>query len=285
MGFAGGVLGINFFAILLTQVDKILLSRLLSLEFFGYYVLAATLAGGIYLMINPITQAFYPRMVEHAAHKDTLGFAHIYHQGAQLVTLVTAPVMAILFIYPEGVLYLWSGDLALAERTAPILAPLALGSFLNGLMWMPYQCQLAHGWTSLAFKANILAATILVPAVLWLVPTYGVIAAAWLWVALNLGYVLIPLHFMHKHLVLGEKMRWYIEDTLKPTLAGIGVAWFFRDWILPNAQIGRWAWALYLALSGMAVFGVTLLMLNRIQPLVRTEIARIVEGRMSRNRR
>ena len=34
---------------------------------------------------------------------------------------------------------------------------LALGTFLHALMWMPYQYQLAHGWTSLTLKINTLA--------------------------------------------------------------------------------------------------------------------------------
>src|SRR5512145_1506643 len=38
--FAGGMIGITFLAVLLTQVDKVLLSRLISLESFGYYALA-----------------------------------------------------------------------------------------------------------------------------------------------------------------------------------------------------------------------------------------------------
>lgn len=69
LGFAGGVLGINVLAVLLTQVDKVLLSRLLSLEYFGYYTLSATVAGGLYLLIGPITQAFYPQLVEHSARR------------------------------------------------------------------------------------------------------------------------------------------------------------------------------------------------------------------------
>ncbi len=42
--FAGGMLGITVLVLLLTQVDKILLSRLLLLEDFGYYTLAAPIA-------------------------------------------------------------------------------------------------------------------------------------------------------------------------------------------------------------------------------------------------
>lgn len=38
--FAGGMVGITFLALLLMQVDKIILSKMLSLSEFGYYTLA-----------------------------------------------------------------------------------------------------------------------------------------------------------------------------------------------------------------------------------------------------
>lgn len=44
--FAGGMFSISVLALILTQVDKVILSRLLLLNEYGYYILAATVAGG-----------------------------------------------------------------------------------------------------------------------------------------------------------------------------------------------------------------------------------------------
>ena len=55
----GGMIGITFLALLLTQVDKLLLSKLLTLSEYGYYTLAATVAAALYMLISPITQAWY----------------------------------------------------------------------------------------------------------------------------------------------------------------------------------------------------------------------------------
>jgi O-antigen/teichoic acid export membrane protein len=45
--FAVGVTGISMASVILTQLDKFLLSKLLPLETFGYYALAVTIAGDI----------------------------------------------------------------------------------------------------------------------------------------------------------------------------------------------------------------------------------------------
>lgn len=79
--FAGGVMGVTLLAILLTQIDKVLLSRLLTLEAFGFYTLAASVAGVLYVVTSPVTNAFYPRMVELITCDDQSALASLYHQG------------------------------------------------------------------------------------------------------------------------------------------------------------------------------------------------------------
>lgn len=217
--FAKGVMGITFLALLLTQVDKVLLSKLLSLEDYGIYTLAATLAGGLALIAGPITQAIYPKLVELVSQKDLVSLTNTYHQGAQLVSITVIPVGLMLVFFGESILTLWSNDLILAKSAAPILIPLALGSMFNCLFWMPYQLQLAYGWTSFAIKLNSIAVVILVPGIYFLTIQYGAIGAAWAWALLNFGYITIGMHFMYKQLLPEEKWKWYWQDIIKQFLA------------------------------------------------------------------
>ncbi len=217
--FASGMLGITFLALLLTQIDKVLLSKLITLEAYGYYTLAATVASGMGLIAAPTTQAIYPKMVEYVAQNKIQELTHLYHQGAQLILVLIAPVAMMLIFFGEDIIYLWSGDINLAAKTAPILFPLILGSFLNCLVWMPYQLQLAYGWTSFAIKVNLIAVMFLVPAIFFVTPYYGAVGAAWVWALLNAGYVTIGMHYMYKKLLPFEKWRWYWHDITKQLLS------------------------------------------------------------------
>lgn len=275
--FAGGAVGINLLAILLTQMDKVLLSRLLSLEHFGYYTLAGVVAGGLYMMVGPITQAIYPRMVELHTSDNPQALARVYHQGAQLVSVLTGPVMVLLFFFSYGFIYAWSGNADLAGNTAPILAPLVLGTFINILVWMPYQCQLAHGWTSLTLKTNIVAVIILVPAILWLVPLYGAVGAAWLWVVLNSGYLIISAQFMYRRIMPGEKWRWYGEDILLP-VAGALFGLFLLQTMQPEIGSSRMEWVIYLIISGSLVFALSGVCSSWIREWMRIMLARMVSN-------
>lgn len=238
--FAGGMLGITFLALLLTQVDKVLLSKLLSLSEFGYYTLAATVAGALFMFISPITQAVYPRLCELHARGDSTALAETYHKGAQLVSVLAGSAAIVMIIFSETFLRLWTQDYELAEKVAPLLSLLMLGNLLNGMVHMPYQAQLAYGWTGLGVKVNIVAVLVIVPAILWVTPRYGAEGAAWAWVSLNAGYVLIAIHLMYRRILQSEKWRWYMQDLIAPlgaaVVAAAVVALLWNDAANPLAQ-------------------------------------------------
>lgn len=219
--FATGMLAITFLLLLLTQVDKIVLSRLLTLEAYGYYALAGVMANAVYMLIIPINAAFLPRFTELATRDDETNLRFVYHQAAQLTTIIAGTAAITLIVFGYRVTRLWTGDDALAAQAAPLLAVLAAGTLTNGLMTIPYALQLAYGWTSLMIRVNIVAVFILIPAILWVVPRYGAIGAAWIWVALNLGYVLIAVPLMHRRLLRGEEWRWYFQDLAGPLAAAV----------------------------------------------------------------
>lgn len=234
--FAGGMTTITLLALLLTQVDKLLLSGLLSLEQFGYYALAGVVAGGLAQLITPMNAAVYPKFTELVTRNDVEELVKTYHNSCQLMSAVIIPPALVLAAFAKPVLLLWTGDHVLTAAVAPILSLLVLGTLFNGFMNIPYMLQLAHGWTGYAIRVNVVAVAIIIPAILWAVPRYGAIGAAWIWVALNAGYVLIGVHFMYRRLLPEQKWRWYWESITKPLLTGAIVA-FGLAFMMPVPQV------------------------------------------------
>jgi O-antigen/teichoic acid export membrane protein len=268
--FAAGMLTITGLTLLLTQVDKILLSRLLKLEAYGYYALAVAVANGLSLLVTPITAAFYPRFTGLAALQDESALRAAYHQAAQLVAVLTGSAAAVLIVFREQVILVWTGDPILVDHAASVMAVLALGTLLNGLMSIPYQMMLAHGWTTLMIKASVVAVAILVPAILWTVPHYGAIGAAWIWVALNAGFVMLTVPLMHRRLLREELLRWYRQDLAMPLAAATGVA-LLCVWLVPGhlSRIGEFS--MLLIISACVLLASTL-----AAPAIRSQLFRYV---------
>ena len=209
-------------SLLLTQVDKVLLSKLLSLEHFGFYTLAAAVASAVFVVVTPITQAFYPRLCQCLAEDDTHQLSKTYHTAAQLVSIIAGSIGAVIIVYSKQILLVWTHDPALAAATAPLLSILALGNLLNSFMLVPYQAQLAYGWTKLTLGINVIMVMLLVPAILWTVPTHGAVAAACVWALLNAIYILFGAHLMYRKILTKEKMLWYVYDVALPLLSIAG---------------------------------------------------------------
>ncbi len=219
-GFARGMLAIAFLSVLLTQVDKIVLSAVLPLAEYGSYTLSNVVASGLFLLMNPISQACFPRLSQLVQLHDEERLNTVFHRGAQLVAVIAGSAAIVLIFFAEPLLVVWTGDSALAAKVAPLLRLLAAGNLLNGLMWIPYQTLLAYGWTSLPVALNVVAISVTAPAVILLAPRYGAPAAAWVWIGLNLFYVTFAVHKIHTRILQGQKAKWYIYDCLLP----LGVA-------------------------------------------------------------
>jgi O-antigen/teichoic acid export membrane protein len=232
--FAAGIVALTFLGLLLTQIDKILLSRLLTLEAFGYYVLAGFLANSVYMLQGPIVAAVYPRFTELVAKHDNAGLRAIYHQSSQAVTIVIGAAAVMLIVFGREALMVWTGNAELTQRVAPIMSLLAAGTLLNGFTGIPYVVQLAHAWTKLQIITDIVAVCILVPAIFWAVPLYGAMGAAWIWLILNIGYLFISVSFMYRRILTAEKWRWYLVDLAVP-LAAAAAAVLICHLLTPNS--------------------------------------------------
>lgn len=229
--FAAGTLAIMVLSVILTQADKVMLSRLLPLENFGYYALAAVVAGSLTSVTAPIITAFYPRFTHLVASREEENLRRAYHQASQLVAVVPGSVAITLIAFAQPLLFAWTDDAGLAAAVAPITAFLVFGTLLNSLMMLPYHLQLAHGWVSLTIRINLVAVLIVIPALLLAVPRFGAVGAAAIWAALNAGYLLIGVGLMHRRLLSDEKWRWYLADNLAPLAAAAAVAILLRTLI------------------------------------------------------
>jgi O-antigen/teichoic acid export membrane protein len=219
-GFAAGLSVAIVLATLLTQVDKLLLARLLPLDQFAYFTLAVTVSGALAVLITPINNVAYPRLSELVAAQDEAALALQYHRFAQMLSIGILPPALVLCLFSEDILRVWTSDPVTAHAVAPLLSVWVVGTALNGLMHVPYAAQLAHGWPRLSAIFNTVAVLFMVPSLLFLVPRYGAVAAAWIWVAVNSGSIVFGVTAMHRRILVLEKWAWYGRDTLGPLVAG-----------------------------------------------------------------
>lgn len=249
--FASGMIVITILSMGLTQVDKLVLTKLLPLSDFGRYSLAALVAVSLEMLAEPAFRSFGPQFSKLHAAGDEAGFTRLYHQAAQLISIMAGSAAVVLIIFAKPFLALWTQNPQLAGQTAPLLQVLALGYLLNLSVSTAYYAQLAHRWTGLVIRVNVIAISIVVPMLLWVVPQYGAIGAAWVWTALNAAYFIVIVHFMHRRILRQEKWRWYATDVFMPVAAAAIAAGVVR-FIASLNQLNLIGQAAVLALAAAA---------------------------------
>ncbi|MDB5822790.1 MAG: hypothetical protein JWR21_1494 [Herminiimonas sp.] len=231
-GFASGMFMGTILSLVLTQADKVVISKLLPLDQIGYYMLAATLSGGLLLLITPMNTAVYPKLTEQVALNNLAALSITYQHACEWLSAIIVPPALLLAFFAFPALLAWTGNPTLANSASTLVIFLSAGTLFNGLMNMPYMLQLAYGWTSLSIRTNVVAVALIVPMTLWSVPRYGAPGAALAWLTLNASYLVITAHFMHRRILPGGKRPWYFWAVAAPLTAGTTTSALLK-WLFP----------------------------------------------------
>jgi O-antigen/teichoic acid export membrane protein len=222
--FAAGMFGVSAAWVLLTQIDKVVLSRLLSLEAFGYYTVAATAASALFQLVAPVQSAVFPRFARLSSTGDWTQLTRIYHASCQTAAVAVLPVAAIVAGFASTLLELWTRNSLVAQNGHLVLALLIVGNALNAMLYVPYALQVAAGRVSLVMLLNLSAAVLMVVLVVFLSARYGGSGAAAAWLVGNAALLIIGMSLMHRWLLQGELLRWYRSDFVPPALGSSVVA-------------------------------------------------------------
>jgi O-antigen/teichoic acid export membrane protein len=95
-------------------------------------------------------------------------------------------------------------------------------------MNLPTSLQLSFGRTRLIVVFNIVALALFAPAIYFVANRFGGLGAAWMWLILNLGYVLFMLPLMHRRALPQHLWRWLAFDVGAPLLAVVAVVGLSR---------------------------------------------------------
>jgi O-antigen/teichoic acid export membrane protein len=253
--FAGALTGITALGTILTQLDKVVLSAIVPLEEFGYYVLAATVTTGLYIFVAPVFNAAFPRLVAALGRVEEL--EHTYHRASQMASVLLLPPAVALAVFAPEALTGWLGQ-APPSTAVWLVRILAAGTVLNGLANLPYALMLAAGWTRLPLAMNLVAVATLIPALVLLSAAFGAIGAAAAWLTYNVGVALIGVPVMHRRLLRGHLVRWYVSDVGAPLLGTLSAVFFARI-VLTNTDSRVGLIALFVAAVFAGAVGAWLL--------------------------
>lgn len=220
---AGAMALLGAIWIFVTQFDKLLLSRLLSLAEYGYYSIAVMAAGGVMMLIPPLNQVLQPRMTILAMQGNERKLSYLYRVTTQLLAATIAAVGAAMAMLPAQLLYAWSGSHALTASAAPILEMYAPAYSCAALLSLPFLLQYAYGKLELYVWGNLLLLAFLLPALMLSAVKWGAVGTGATLCVAYAAFLIFWIPLIHHRFLPGRAFRWLLFDVVSPAGAAVVV--------------------------------------------------------------
>lgn len=210
--FSFGIALTSLAWIAISQSDKIILSKFLTISDYGMFSVAATIAGGILILSTPISQAILPRMSSLYSIGDIDALYNVYSLSTKGVVSLLVPVSLVMAANSELVLSVWTGNNVIAAHSASILTFYALGNLFFAIAAFPYYLQYAMGKIKLHVYGNVFFIIIIIPSLIFSIKAYGAIGAGYVWFIQNALFLLLWSWFIHGRFIRSKRVSWLLKD-------------------------------------------------------------------------
>lgn len=256
--FALGILLIMLVAVINTQLDKLIISKMMNIENLGYYTLSVAIATGIVTVINPIAVASLPRLTMLYSEHKTAEAQALYHRLARWVSVVVFSLMAVLFLFAEKTLFAWTGDMEIAQKATVSLPFLALGFGMLALQYIPFNIAVANAYTILNNVMGISGLLITIPCYWFGFKYFGVRGVAMAFGITQTLFTLVYLYFIgRKYFNSNAVWQMFTKELLLPLIVAFALSILFTQIAIDTNN--RWLELLQLLLIGAIVLAVTVL--------------------------
>jgi O-antigen/teichoic acid export membrane protein len=207
--------------ILVTQVDKLLLSNILPLREYGFFSLVVILSGGLMMLSAPIGTAIRPRLVLLISQGKDDQMLSLYRKATQFVAVIGFSITGVVSMYSSELIYMWTGNQEAANWGGPILSWYSLGNGVLLILAFQYYIQFAYGNLKYHVRGNLYFGAFQVICMALAVYNYGAIGAGITWFALQLFFLSFWPGFIHSKFAPGLHLNWITTDVIKPLMSTI----------------------------------------------------------------
>lgn len=212
-------------SIVLAQLDKVMLSKALSLLMFSYYNIAVTLASGISMITGPLLVVIFPQMVKLKEQNDSQGLNSLFHQATQYLSVLVFPIAVTLLFFAKPVILLWMNDAVIAEESYYILVLFLIGAIINAVASVPLNCSIAFGLPKLVFISYVFQLIVMIPLFYFMIVRYHGVGAGYAYIVLNSLYFVFAIPQFFKRFFISEFGSWIFYDVLTPLFCCFIIAW------------------------------------------------------------
>jgi O-antigen/teichoic acid export membrane protein len=225
--FAGGMMLISLVAALNSQMDKVIISSLLSIETLGYYMLAVSISTGLTILVSPISTAILPRFTSLFSSGHIEKVSLLFSKTSIFVAILIFSFMANMIFFAEEILYTWTGDFKLAESSAVFLPFMAVAMGALSLAFIPFNVAIANGYTKINNILGIISLCLVLPGYWFATKIYGAIGASVVYCVAQVIITLVYIYIINQKFVKIKLSEIYLKQILQPLILSLIITYLF----------------------------------------------------------
>ena len=241
--FSAHMMSISWLAAVHTYVDKLVVSKLLSVATFGWYTFATSMVARGALVPQAIGDAAYPSFSKLFQENNRPAMLAQYRALQDLVCVTTLPLyVGIIFLTVPLLTAVFDRQVA-AAVLFPV-AVLCLGYFMNGMLVLPYMYSLAVGKPQITSSLSLAAVFIVVPVTVAGVARFGVAGASLGYLCYHLFFYAVAIPKYCRECLQMPASSWYRQVG---RMAAAGAATYGLGWLVAWFTAGSATFALSIA--------------------------------------
>lgn len=228
--YVGAVMIIGVLGMILSQMDKMILSKMISLEDYGFYMLAWTVVSGFSRISTPLINAFSPQFTELVAKGDENGLAKQVCVASQLMSVLIIPPAALLVFFSKPILLIWIGNEITADGTASILMVMVFGAIFSSCSYPSLSILYSRKYLMPVVALNLICMICLIPLLILSVYYFNTFGAAFVFsiysIFLYIGYQITGLRGLPNTTILSSIFKNFVVPLFVAfSIASISAYW------------------------------------------------------------
>ncbi len=178
--FGGALVVGGVAAILLTNSEKLVLTKMTSVENLAFYSAATTLAGMIAMFSGSMIQSLLPAFAQLQSAENRTALTALYSRGVRINLIWLVPGLLALALIAKPFFTVWGGEAFGRESPMPFYI-LLFGLAFNVLAYLPLTAIMASGRSDILAKVYWIELAPYILLVAWLTSRFGASGAAAAW--------------------------------------------------------------------------------------------------------
>lgn len=182
---------------------------------------------------------------------------NMYHNATKISSVIIIPVVGIVAYFSHEFVFIWTGDMEVAQRSGSVLRWYILGNGFLSMFAFQYYLQFASGDLRYHVRFYTIVFIVYPPIVFFVAKNYGMIGTSLSWLVLQVTMFIVWVPIIHNKFANGHYKKWILED-IAPSILVATTFFYLVDYLSIDLKL----YDRFELLVVMASFGLMLLLIT-----------------------